>query len=140
SPALCLEAPLPREAWSPGEAGGRPSSQGERNALVSVYVAHVDAHAATLVHLEAREAERELLQGNPTLEPCQRRAEAEMDSLAEAESDRDPAPDLEAVRRLEFALVAIRGCREEEDPRTARDRLPVPLDVARQRASLVLRR
>src|SRR4029453_3607416 len=102
--------PIVWESSGRGEIPARPGSEpGDRDALVPVHVAHVDALAACLVDGIAREAPGEPPEGDTGLQPRQRRADAVMDSLAESQLRRDVAADVEAVGVGILALVAVGG-------------------------------
>src|SRR5262249_16199950 len=104
------------------------------------HVAHVDALAARLVDDVAGKALRELLEPDPRLEPREPRAEAEVDTLAEADVVGGRTVDVEAVRIRKAALAAVRGGDGEEDAIALPHAAAVELDVAGQRPCRVVRR
>ena len=63
--------------------------------------------ALALVDLVAREAAGELLEADPAFEPGERRAEAEVQAVTEAERDVRGALDVEAIGIVVLALVAV---------------------------------
>src|SRR4029453_8639087 len=133
--------PIVWESSGRGEIPARPGSEpGDRDTLVPVHVAHMDALAACLVDGIAREAPGELLEGDTGLQPRERRADAVVDSLAESELRRDVAADVEAVGIRVLALIAVGGPEQQEDAIPRRDAAAVPLDVAGDGTHGVLRR
>ena len=76
------------------------------------------------------EDRKRLLQGDLRLEPGQRRAEAAVHALAEAQVAEPAAGDVEPVRIGEAALVAVRGAVDQHHPAAGRDGHAVQGDLA----------
>src|SRR5262245_39815590 len=69
----------------------------DRHGRVAADVGGVHPHEARFVDLIVGNARQDLLERDPTLEPCERRTEAHVDAVAERERLRGPAADVELV-------------------------------------------
>src|SRR4029453_12216265 len=122
-------------AVDPEDSGAR-----DGDAVVPVYVAHVDAAAGSLVDGVAREAPGEFLERDPGLQARERGADAIVDALSESQLRRDVAPDVEPVGVGVLPLVPVGGAEQEQDAIPRRDPAAIPFDVSRDRPYGVLGR
>src|ERR1700678_4555078 len=90
----------------------------------------------TPVDRPLRESVQHLVDGHPSLEPGQCRAEAEVDAVAEAEVVGDLAADVKALGVFELAVFAVGRTVEEHHHAPLRHHLAVVLDVTTDRAGL----
>ena len=112
-------------------ATSRPRSarRRDRQALPAANRRGARLDGVLAIDLPERETLQHLVECDAALEPRERRAEAEVDAVAEGEVMIDLAVDVEAVGIGEFALVAIRRAVEQQHGAARRNDLPVELHV-----------
>src|SRR5262249_36548882 len=109
-------------------------SDPDRKTIPSADRARPHALGILVVDLPPREARQDLLERDPTFEPRERRTQAEVQPVPEAEMVIDRPADVQAVRVREASIVSVRGGGQQEHDRALGHRLPVELDVSRDEA------
>src|SRR5207248_2341451 len=112
-PVACMSGPLLPERGMVGASfPSRHSGGAYRQPLPAAHSRRTCLHRVVVVDPPRREPLEHLFERDPAFEPRERRAQAEVDAIAESAVPVDLAAYVEAVRVGELALVAVGGAVE----------------------------